>query len=266
MRGRRALAFAGARPTTATTAPQRAVTLIELLIVLALLVAIAALALPTTLETVARRQFESNVDSLLGQLRLARNHARSTASAVEVVVAPDGDGAIRVTATTVDVRDLVHDSLDALADDQDAALRADAPDDGDASKSFGAIEASWADARYELSLSDAGDDSASSTSDTAGDPSGSGATGQRTTKDATGGSRPGPTPARRRIALFVADGGAPIAARLVVRDADGRSATIAVNPWTGLASIGPPVSTATLAEVSADGLDLPDAPPEEASP
>jgi Tfp pilus assembly protein FimT len=76
------------------------VTLIELLIVLALLAAIGALALPTTLETLSRRRFESDVDALIGQLRLARTHARTTASAVEVLMERAHDETTRVVVTS----------------------------------------------------------------------------------------------------------------------------------------------------------------------
>ena len=259
----------------------RAVTLIELLIVLGLLVAIAALALPTTLETLARRQFESDVDSLLGQLRLARNHARTTASAVEVMVAPDGEGTIRVTVAGIDVRDLARDAL--AAEEEGARHGVGSSDRGDKVTSAAgagsrqAIVTSWADARYQLSIDDRVDEDRQ--------PAAGGATGRPNAAETrkpgandleapavpAGDARDDASSGPRRIALFVADGGAPIAARLVVHDAGGRSVTIVINPWTGLASTdargsGAAPAAPTLADASTEELEASEPPSPGAHP
>ena len=112
--------------------PTRAFTLVELLIVVALLVAIGALVVPTGLESLERRRFESSLDSIVGQLRLARAHARTTAGAVEVTVASNGRDAARLEVRTVDLRSM------GAVDGADRESRA--------------IEESWADVEYDVGI------------------------------------------------------------------------------------------------------------------
>ena len=63
--------------------------LLELLIALSLILAMAALTLPVVSRTLAARDFESTVDRLTHQLRLARAQAQVSGRAVEVICTPD---------------------------------------------------------------------------------------------------------------------------------------------------------------------------------
>ncbi len=60
------------------------VTLVEILLVIALLVALGSLVLPVTVEASRGRAFDSAAESVRGQLLLARAHAQSTGRPVEV--------------------------------------------------------------------------------------------------------------------------------------------------------------------------------------
>lgn len=257
-------------------------TLIELLIVLALLAAIGALALPTTLETLSRRRFESDVDALIGQLRLARTHARTTASAVEVLMERAHDETTRVVVETVDLRAMalggenepdapgVADGRGAVGHDGagSGARSRGAPDRSAGSeRGSAAIDASWADATYELVI-EIGPEAP--TDDPAHDSSRSASTPGAADAGADA-SAPAPKSkdeidigVRRRLTLFVADGGAPFATRLVVRDANGRRAAIVVNPWTGLASLAG-AATAAARSDDEDALAPPDDDAERAA-
>lgn len=66
------------------------VTLLELLIVLALLIAIAAAVGPTVLSALDERAFDSTLDVTGRQMMLARAHAQASGQAVEVVYLNDG--------------------------------------------------------------------------------------------------------------------------------------------------------------------------------
>ncbi len=63
----------------------RGFSLLELLIVIALLATLTALVLPSMMGTRGRHAFESSVDVIGNQLLLARAHAQATGSPVEVV-------------------------------------------------------------------------------------------------------------------------------------------------------------------------------------
>jgi prepilin-type N-terminal cleavage/methylation domain-containing protein len=103
---------------------RRAFTLIELLIVVGVLVALAAIALPYTTSMVERHAFESAVDAVVQQAASARAYAQREGVVVELVATEDG---ARVEARTVDL--LAGEAGAAArtgvtgADGMDAALR-----------------------------------------------------------------------------------------------------------------------------------------------
>ena len=202
---------------------RRALTLIELLIVLGVLLAMAALALPAMHEALERRRFEGAVDDVVGSLRLARSHARIEAATVEVLLVEADTGGQWLVARRVDLTEL-------------SAVEGD---DGDAIEP---IAESWARRRIDAELAiDATAAGASDDADQAGsiDRAGAGDDEPRT-RDALSEPEPADDGARgrpRRVALFAADGSAPVASTIDLRGADGRVATVRVNPWTGLASL-----------------------------
>lgn len=77
--------------STAVAATRRGVTLLELLIVIALLLAMAAAVGPTVLNTLDERTFESATDVTGRQMMLARAHAQASGQPVEVVYLADAD-------------------------------------------------------------------------------------------------------------------------------------------------------------------------------
>ncbi|HRQ75807.1 MAG TPA: prepilin-type N-terminal cleavage/methylation domain-containing protein [Phycisphaerales bacterium] len=89
-----ACAMQTARSTATSTTSRRnrsprAFSLIELLIVIALLLAVAALTLPGLTGVLDARAFDAAVDSISQQLILARAEAQSAGRAMEVVYQPD---------------------------------------------------------------------------------------------------------------------------------------------------------------------------------
>lgn len=70
-------------------AAARGLTLLEILVALAILLAIAGLVVPTYLESLNRRAFESAEQMIVNQFILARAHAQTTGRPVEVRYEPD---------------------------------------------------------------------------------------------------------------------------------------------------------------------------------
>lgn len=68
---------------------KRSLTLLETLIALVLLVAMAALVVPSMLKSMEERTFESAADVTNDQLMMARAHAQATGTPVEVTYRPD---------------------------------------------------------------------------------------------------------------------------------------------------------------------------------
>ena len=73
----------------------RGLTLIEILIVIGLLIALAALALPTIVQRLDARAFDAGGDVIQRHLVLARAHARRASDPVEVVYEVAGRRAAR---------------------------------------------------------------------------------------------------------------------------------------------------------------------------
>lgn len=67
----------------------RGMTLLEVLIALAVILALAALALPTMLQSLDERGFVAATDVIRGQILMARAHAQRSGRAVELIYLPD---------------------------------------------------------------------------------------------------------------------------------------------------------------------------------
>src|SRR5437868_5810420 len=74
----------GGTPMNCTRPSQRSLTLLETLIALVLLVALGALIVPSLVDSLEERSFESAADVTNEQLLLARAHAQATGTPVEV--------------------------------------------------------------------------------------------------------------------------------------------------------------------------------------
>lgn len=250
-------------------AGRRGFTLIELLLVVGLLVAIAAIALPSALDTLDRRRFEGEVDELLAQLRSAQAMARVDGTILEVRLRPVDDGAqtssaLREPSTAgavVEVRrvDLASapgrgGDFPSGRDDRAAASRsrADQPfaevgmvglfDDAMNDAPPGTlVDGSWGLCRFECTVEIAlpsssfegegldGADPVTGEDDVA-------ARAQPSIAMATASTEETP-PHGWRVALFLPDGSAPMSLPLRLRDRDGRQAVIVINPFTGRAVI-----------------------------
>ena len=101
---------------------RRAFTLLELLLVVGVLVAIAAIALPYGTDALDRHAFERAVDDTLSQALAARAWAQREGAVVELVVTEDG---ARVEVRNVDLLREAEDGDQGAAsvDGMDAALR-----------------------------------------------------------------------------------------------------------------------------------------------
>ncbi len=102
---------------------RRAFTLLELLVVIGILVALAAIVLPYGTGMIERHAFQSAVDSVEAQMVSARAYAQREGVVVELSVEEDG---ARVVARTVDLLAMAQEAGDGVlssADGMDAALR-----------------------------------------------------------------------------------------------------------------------------------------------
>ena len=68
---------------------RRSLTLLETLIALTLVLAMAALIVPSMLKSMEERSFEAATDVTKEQLMMARAHAQATGNPVEVTYRPD---------------------------------------------------------------------------------------------------------------------------------------------------------------------------------
>ena len=68
---------------------RRGVTLLELLLAIALLLAVGGLVLPALFDRLTERAFESSAEIVRSQLLLARAHAQATGEPIEVLFATD---------------------------------------------------------------------------------------------------------------------------------------------------------------------------------
>jgi len=102
----------------------RGLTIIEVLIVIAILIAMASLVMPNVVGRFERRSFESTMQQIGAALLMARAHAQMTGRPVEVVYEPGDPDALRpreaqLTARHLDLRD--PDVIESLRSEAQAA-------------------------------------------------------------------------------------------------------------------------------------------------
>jgi type II secretory pathway pseudopilin PulG len=227
---------------------RRAVTLLELLIAIALVLAMLALVGANLMAQLDERRFDSTGDVLLQHLLLARAHAQSTGGTVEVLYIPgaqaglggDGDG------PRIESRSAQQKPIDRWPEEGSAGMPAldgsDAASGSVADSEAGAdgaspdqtkIYESWASqdlpAGYRVLDQPPADASAltaaamiaGDTFELSGDPA----------------SPTGEAPRSIRLALFLPDGSAIVSDARWLIDDGSRLAKITINPWTGLPAI-----------------------------
>lgn len=227
----------------------RGVTLIELLIAIALLLVLAAIATPLTVNTLDERAFESALDSIERQLLLARAEAQLRGEIIEVVaVTAPGRAGTRLT-----VRRFNDDTVFAepIVETSPSPVEADLRVDAGSDMAFGtALEIEVSSdvlavrdlpPRMEIRL-------------TAPDPS----TSAEALTDALAEMLPDQRPIERedRLLLYVPDGSALLARRFWVVDDENRQARVEIVPWTGQPRVTrlPPADLAVSEEL--DGVTL----------
>ncbi|MHC4142412.1 MAG: prepilin-type N-terminal cleavage/methylation domain-containing protein [Planctomycetota bacterium] len=210
---------------------RRGVTLLELLLAIALLLALAGLVLPALFDRLTERAFESSAEIVRSQLLLARAHAQATGEPIEVLFETDPS---RVAARRFDVGlvDLGPEG-DARGEENltDEPFEVTSLDDEQAPETLRVPEP-WA----ERVLADGvwiADRSGLA-------EEGSGGFGAEAGFRAAGDDRieieGDETPRTIRLALFMPDGSAVLAEPVWIRDEHGRRGLLTVNHWTGLPS------------------------------
>jgi type II secretory pathway pseudopilin PulG len=210
---------------------RRGVTLLELLLAIALLLALGALVLPALFDRLTERAFESSAEIVRSQLLLARAHAQVTGEPIEVLFETDP---ARVAARRFDVglvdperggsapgeENLDDEPFEVTSLDQEQApetLRIGEPwaervlpDGVWIADRSGLAEEGSGGYGAEAGFRAAGDDRIESERDEA--------------------------LRRIRLALFMPDGSAVLAEPVWIRDEHGRRGRLTVNHWTGLPS------------------------------
>jgi type II secretory pathway pseudopilin PulG len=192
---------------------RRGVTLLELLLAIALLLALGGLVLPALFDRMSQRAFEASAEIVRSQLLLARAHAQATGEPIEVVfeIGPPRVAARRFDAdlATLEPRE------DATDEEALGTLRIAEPwadrvlaDGVWIAEGPGEMEGEMAGAGVGLEIGAATDEAAESRE----------------------------TAQPMRLALYMPDGSAVLAETVWIRDEHGRRGRLTVNPWTGLPS------------------------------
>ena len=209
---------------------RRGVTLLELLLAIALLLALGALVLPALFDRLTERAFESSAEIVRSQLLLARAHAQVTGEPIEVLFETDPP---RVAARRFDV-DLVdlEPGGDAPGEENltDEPFAVTSLDDEEAPETL-RIPEPWA----ERVLGDGvwiADRSGLAEEESGG----FGTAGVRAAGDDRIEIEGEETLRTIRLALFMPDGSAVLAEPVWIRDEHGRRGRLTVNHWTGLPS------------------------------
>jgi prepilin-type N-terminal cleavage/methylation domain-containing protein len=241
---------------------RRGLTLLELLIVIALLLALGALSLPAIQRTLEDRAFETAVEVTTSQLLLARAHAQVSGEPVEVryrsprpnIVAVRFDPSSVIVSEAADEfriddaaeADETSDSATRQAIDPWTAM----PDEDD--EPLELIDAGWSyrdlpdgvwvSLEAPEDLMDAmmpARDIAAFDTDFAGfdPPPDPYAMDDPFRDDGPPGDQDDPRTIR--LAVFLPDGSAILCSRVCLRGRDDRAGWLEVNPWTGLPSFGP---------------------------
>jgi type II secretory pathway pseudopilin PulG len=179
---------------------RRALTLLELLLALSLLLAIWALVLPLAADSLRDRTFDAGAEMLHDQLLLARAHAGATGRPVEIGYEP--------STSTIDAAYFRPDAGAETDGERGLSPKGTVPlrssDEGDDE-----IPAQWAATRLPdgLSISGFEEDEA--------------------------------PPSAMRLAVFMPDGSALFSRPVWLGDGHGRKVKFSLNPWTGLAAREP---------------------------
>jgi len=209
---------------------RRGVTLLELLLAIALLLALGGLVLPALFDRLTERAFESSAEIVRSQLLLARAHAQVTGEPIEVLFEIDPP---RVAARRFDVG---LSDLEPAGGAPGAENLTDEPfevtslDDEDAPETL-RIPEPWA----ERVLADGvwiADRSGLAEEESGG----FGTAGVRAAGDDQIEIKGDQTLRTIRLALFMPDGSAVLAEPVWIRDEHGRRGRLTVNHWTGLPS------------------------------
>jgi type II secretory pathway pseudopilin PulG len=193
-------------------AMRRGWTLLELMIVIALLIALGAVAMPVAIDSLRERAFTSAADRIENQLLLARAYAQSGGEIVQVVYQPE--------TSTIQAQRFDPDAAGrpAPASSQPAAAFDDQP-----AQPAALLEAgSWASQSLADGLSIV------SRAPQSHDP----ATSLDAMMDRP--QEPPPTTDVVRLAIYLPDGSALIADPVWLVDDDGRVGKFTLNPYTGV--------------------------------
>jgi type II secretory pathway pseudopilin PulG len=209
---------------------KRSLTLIEMLIAVVLLLAIAALVLPSMFRAMEERTFDAAAHQTEEQLRMARDHAQATGTPVEVTYRADksevqarffgaGEGSARESGSTGSEQPGFNLGIGALSDL--TASEAEAAE---------LIPESWACRGLGPGMrlvarppADSSDDAASTEVDVT-EPS----AGEYETLDDLGRGQD------VRLAVFMPDGSALVGDPIWLNDDKGRRGMFTINPWSGL--------------------------------
>ena len=210
---------------------RRGVTLLELLLAIVLLLALAGLVLPALFDRLTERAFESSAEIVRCQLLLARAHAQATGEPIEVLFESDPP---RVAARRFDVglvdpepgrgapgEENLSDEpfgVTSLDDEQAPETRRIPEPWADRALADGV----WIAKRWGLAEEGSGGLGA--------------ATGIWAARDEALEIKADETPRTIRLALFMPDGSAVLAEPVWIRGAHGRRGRLTVNHWTGLPS------------------------------
>jgi len=205
---------------------RRGVTLLELLLAIALLLALGGLVLPALFNRLPERAFVSSAEIVRSQLLLARAHAQATGEPIEVLFATDPP---RVAARRFDASLVTLEPRADASDGQDEPFEVTSLDDKEGPEAL-RIPEPWAERVLANGVWIADRPGLPE-----GDPAGFGVEVELVAGGDEDVERD-EVPRAIRLALFMPDGSAVLAEPVWVRDDHGRRGRLTVNHWTGLPS------------------------------
>ena len=237
----------------------RGLTLLELLIALALILALGAIAMPTALKALADREFNSARDTTVQQLLMARAHAQTTGQPVEVIYHGETR---RIEARALDLDGSSSQGGESAArfDDELAGTQsagrnrarrsATQPVGADDEAGFGVsgqwsqyateITESWATRRLAGSVRMSDKNPQSQSASPTGVPespwTSEGSADFAPADESMPGIESQSESSMIRLAIYLPDGSTMINARTWFADGE-RFASLSINPWTGVPSV-----------------------------